>query len=388
MLSHRVAVRSETRKTSRPKPYRGLVADPFADDDLSVAFGELLAELGAVERKFLTAEPPLDEPDVLDGYRLLFSLLHVAVTAYVWGDKENPRFVDVIGPYLKWGGDNSDAFYQLAPIDPRRTYTVRGNRGDSVYLSLTVYGGPDDGHYSTRIVGTLNHRVFEFDDDGNFELTLSPDEPPGATPGTWLPLDADAVVALTRDYLDNPDTDRRATWSIESVDRPVRRLDDRADLARRMRAARTWIAEQCSFIPTRISPPNEIAEPYPVPQNAYGWSAADAAYAMGAYDLGPDEALVIDGTSPECVFWNLCLWNPFLHTFNYDYERVTLNGAHVRYESDDSWRIVVSDADPGHPNWVSTAGRSRGLIWLRWFLPDATPQRPVCRVVKVSEVER
>lgn len=341
-----------------------------------------------MERKFLTAEPPLDERDVLDGYRLLFSLLHVAVTAYVWGDKQNPRFVDVIGPYLKWGGDNSDAFYQLAPIDPRRTYTVRGNRGDSVYLSLTVYGGPDDGHYSTRIVGTLNHRGLEFDDDGNFELTLSPDEPPGAAPGTWLTLDSDAVVALTRDYLDNPETDRRATWSIEALDRPERRHDDRADLAQRMRAARTWIAEQCSFIPTRISPPNEIAEPYPVPQNAYGWSAADAAYAMGAYDLRPDEALVIDGTSPECVFWNICLWNPFLHTFNYDYERVTLNGAHVRYESDGSWRIVVSDSDPGHPNWVSTAGRSRGLIWLRWFLPDATPQRPVCRVVKVSEVGR
>ena len=388
MLRHRAAVLSETRKTSPDTPYRGLMADHFTDDDLSAAFHELLAELGTVERKFLTAEPPLDEPDVLDGYRLLFSLLHVAVTAYVWGDTQNPRFVDVIGPYLKWGGDNSDAFYQLAPIDPRRTYTVRGNRGDSVYLSLTVYGGPDDGHYSTRIVGTRNHRLLEFDDDGNFELTLSPDEPPGAAPGTWLALDSDAVVALTRDYLDNSETDRRATWSIEALDRPVRRHDDRADLARRMRAARTWIAEQCSFIPTRISPPNEIAEPYPVPQNAYGWSAADAAYAMGAYDLRPDEALVIDGTSPECVFWNLCLWNPFLHTFNYDYERVTLNGAHVRYESDGSWRIVVSDADPGHPNWVSTAGRSRGLIWLRWFLPDETPRRPVCRVVKVSEVGR
>lgn len=352
------------------------------DDDLSRAFHELLDELKSVERKFLTADPPLAEPDVLDSYRLLLSLLHVAVNAYVWGDTDNPRFVDVIGPYLKWGGDNSDAFYQLAPIAPGRTYRVRGNRGDSVYLSLTVYGGPDDGHYSTRIVGTVNHRSLEFDDDGNFELILSPDE----HPGTWLRLEADAVVALTRDYLDNPDTDRRATWSIESVDRPERRHDDRADLTRRMRAARTWIAEQCSFIPVRISPPNEIAEPYPVPQNAYGWSAADAAYAMGAYDLAPDEALVIDGTSPECVFWNLCLWNPFLHTFNYDYERVTLNGAHVTYRRDGSWQIVVSDADPGHPNWVSTAGRRAGLIWLRWFLPAQTPQRPACRVVKLSEI--
>ena len=344
-------------------------------DDLSRAFGELLDELRAVENKFLTADPPLDEADVLDGYRLTFSLLRVAVDAYVWGDKDNPRFVDVIGPYLKWGGDNSDAFYQLAPVSPARSYRVSGNRGDSVYLSITVYGGPDDGHYSNRIVLTRNQRSIDFDAEGNFEFLLTG-------------LDDDAVVALTRDYLNDPETDRRATWSIEAIDPPARRHDDRADLTRRLRAAKTWINEQVSFIPTRISPPNEIAEPFPVPQHAYGWSAADAAYAMGAYDLRGDQALIIEGTSPDCVFWNLCLWNPFLHTYDYSYERVTINGAHVDYEPDGSWRIVVSDRDPGHPNWVSTAGRERGLIWLRWFLPDETPTRPSCRVVPIDEVSR
>jgi hypothetical protein len=44
------------------------------------------------------------------------------------------------------------------PVDPARTYHVSGNRGDAVYLSMTVYGGPDDGRYSDRIVGTLNDR--------------------------------------------------------------------------------------------------------------------------------------------------------------------------------------------------------------------------------------
>ena len=357
------------------------------DGELSQAFGDLLDELRQVEKKILGADPPLQEADILDGYRLTLSLLHVAVNAYVWGDKDNPRFVDVIGPYLKWGGDNSDAFYQLAPVDPRRTYRVSGNRGDSVYLSLTVYGGPDDGRYSNRIVATVNQTAMNFDTEGNFSLVLSPDA------GADITLDPDAVVALTRDYLNNPDTDRRATWYIEAVDPPARRHDDRADLARRLRAAKTWIAEQVSFLPTRLSPPNEIHEPFPVPQHAYGWSAADAAYAMGAYDLAPDEALVIDGTSPECVFWNLCLWNPFLHTYDYTYggksgERVTLNGAHVTYNADGSWRIVVSDSDPGHSNWVSTAGRRSGLIWLRWFLPEETPHQPRCQVIKVSEVSR
>ena len=31
---------------------------------------------------------------------------------------------------------------------------------------------------------------------------------------------------------------------------------------------------------------------------------------------------------------------------------------------DGSWTIVLSRRDPGVPNWVSTADRRRGLIWI------------------------
>ena len=86
--------------------------------ELSEAFGDLLDEVRAVERKMLDADPPLAEADLFDGYRLAFSLLRVAVDAFVWNDKDRPRMVDVIGPFLKWGGDNSDAFYQLSPDRP------------------------------------------------------------------------------------------------------------------------------------------------------------------------------------------------------------------------------------------------------------------------------
>lgn len=349
--------------------------------ELSQAFGSLLDEVRAVEQRLLNADPPLEEADVLDGYRWALSLLRVASEAYIWGDADKPILVDVIGPYLKWGGDNSDAFYQLAPVDPSRSYRVTGNRGDAVYLSMTVYGGPDDGRYSDRIIDTINDRDLAPDADGNFEFIISAQE----QQGNWLKLEPDAVFILTRDYLTDPGTDRRVQWRIEALDDTPRRLDSRADLSRRMRAARTWIREQAAMAPVRL-PANELQVPYPVPSRTVGWAAGDAAYAMGAYELQPGQALIIEGTSPECVFWNLCLWNPFLHTYDYTRERVTINGAHVTYEPDGSWRIVVSDTDPGHPNWVSTAGRSKGLIWLRWFLPEVTPDPLRCRVVDVAEL--
>jgi hypothetical protein len=354
-----------------------------AEFETSTVFGELLDEVRGLEAKlFEGPNAPQDEQSILEGYKWVFSILQVAFDVYVWADKANPRFVDIVGPYKKWGGDNADAFYQFAPIDPSRTYRVRGKMADAVYLSLTVYGGPDDGRYSERIVGTVNDRALDVAPDGTFEVVLSAD----AHDGTWLKLESDAVCAITRDYVIDPVHDRRVEWHIEAQDQPATVRDTDDDLARRFRAARTWVHEQAQIVPLALGEPNTVDEPYPVPQQTFGWAAADAAYAMGSFDLADDEALVIEGRSPKSAFWNMCLWNQFLHTYNYDYERVTINGGQVSYEPDGSWRIVVAHHDPGHPNWVSTAGHPRGRIWFRWFYPAETPARPSTRVVPISEV--
>jgi hypothetical protein len=256
--------------------------------------------------------------------------------------------------------------------------------GDAVYLSLTVYGGPDDGRYSERIVGSLNSIEAPPDHDGTVEMVLSPEDPGDGTP--WIRLEPDAVAVITRDYLADPRSGTRARWHIVATDPPARRLDTDAELARRFRAALTWLRQQSAMVPMPDGEPNSIDPPYPVPTTTFGWAAGDAAYAMGRYRLGDDEALVVRGRSPACVFWNLCLWNPFLHTYDYDYERVTINGTEVVPEDDGSWTVVVAPRDPGHPNWVSTAGHHKGWLWFRWFLPDATPAQPSVEVVPVDAV--
>jgi hypothetical protein len=451
---------------------------------------EILNELQDLRRR-LAADPGLDEPSLLEAHKWIFSLLRTGLDTQVWSDAGRPRFTDIVGPYHKWGGDNADAFYCYAPLDPTRRYRVSGRRGDAVYFSLTVYGGPDDGRYSERIVASLNDRQLDIADDGTFEILLVPNEPtplkpdkrsrldrdgrrsqepkeqaslepddwpqprpgertqpgpgertesgPGERPrldrdgrtsqepeeqaspesderpqpgpgegtgsgpgerigvqrheraqpdgGAGVRLEADAVCVITRDYVADPRRDRRTEWHIECLDPPASpRRDSDADLARRFRAALTWLREQ-SRLMLPLEDDNRVDEPYPVPTEAFGWAAGDAAYAMGAFSLHADEALVIEGCSPECAFWNLCLWNPFLHTYDYDQERVTINGHQVVYEPDGSWRIVIAAADPGHPNWISTAGHPRGRLWFRWFLPDRTPDRPHTRVVSLPGVK-
>src|ERR1700691_5324963 len=302
--------------------------------ETETAFNDLLAEVQATQAR-MVEQLADDETTLLEAHKWVLSILQVAAEVNLWADKARPRFTEIVGPYKKWGGDNSDAFYYYAPIDPTRTYRVRLDPGDAVYMSLTVYGGPDDGRYSTPIVGSANSQETGRDEDGAIHIVISPNDP--AEPGVaWIRLEPDAVAAITRDYLEDPRVGRRAAW--------------------RIRAATTWVREQASIVPIPLGPPNAIDPPYPVPTTTFGWAAGDAAYAMGAFELADDEALVIRGRSPQCVFWNMCLWNRLLHTYNYDYERVTINGSEVEYESDGSWIIVVSARRPSHPNWVSTAG--------------------------------
>jgi len=355
--------------------------------ETDAVYRELLAELGEIPTRFHEGERALgDEQQVLEGYKWVFSILQVANDVFLWGDSARPRFVDIVGPYKKWGGDNTDAFYQYFPVDPRRTYRIRGVRGDAVYLSLTVYGGPDDGRYSDRIVFTVNDRELDIAADGSFEFLMGRKRPDGYD-GPFLETADDAVAAITRDYMNDPGDGRRVEWHVECLDEadgPWRLTD--ADVARRLRAVLTWVRDQSAMVPLPLGEPNHIETPYPVPTVTHGWAAGDASYAMGSFDLREDEALVMTGHFPECAFWNVCLWNQFLHTYNADYDRTTLNGGHAVPNPDGSITVVVSEADPGHPNWIRPQGHPRGRIWWRWFQPAETPEPLTVEKVPVGEV--
>jgi hypothetical protein len=352
----------------------------------TAAFRDLLDLIRNGDAAFLEGPRAVDDLSALEGYRYLTEVLSVALDCFLWADTERPTIVPIVGPTRKFGGDNADAFYHFAALRPDRTYRLRGRRGDACYLSITVYGGPSDGRWSNRIVGTLNDRAMQIGPDGTFEVVLSKTP----HPGNWLRLEDDAVCLVTRDYLVEPGSGTKATWAIEgSEPAPPPRLTD-ADLARRFQATANFIRELLAITPLPCDPAkaNTVDEPYPVPKQTYGWAAGDAAYAMGSFELGPEEALILDGRSPRCAFWNVCLWNPYMQTYDYRYERVTLNGGQVQYEPDGSWRIVVAARDPGVPNWVSTADHPRGVIWFRWFLPESLPERPRTRVVRRDECAR
>ena len=74
------------------------------------AFTELLGVMAETHAR-MAEQLRDDETTLLEAHKWLLSILQVAADVQLWADTARPYFVDIVGRYKKWGGDNADAFY-------------------------------------------------------------------------------------------------------------------------------------------------------------------------------------------------------------------------------------------------------------------------------------
>src|SRR3546814_5905585 len=91
-------------------------------------------------------------------------------------------------------------------------------------------------------------------------------------------------------------------------------------------------------------------------------------YYEGAYQLAPDEALLVEAKVPEtCGYWSLILTDDVYETTDWVNNHSSLNDAQARVDKDGLFRAVISAQDPGVPNWLDTAGNASGAVQGRWL---------------------
>jgi Protein of unknown function (DUF1214) len=356
----------------------------------TAAWRELLATLGDLDRGFLEGDRAVtDDRHIADGYRMLAATLGVAFDSYLFPEPGRPQFVAVNTPFRRdrrWGGDNTDAYYFICPVEPTRRYRISGNSGDSVYFSVTAYNEPSPGAWSDRVVAIIRDTDLDIDEDGNFSFEF--------------PATADAAVLMTRDYQPDPLTGRPVSWHIESLDEPDPIRHGDAETAAQLRATATWLRTMFAIVPLAVGTraddehalghetahtANQFADPYQVPDANFGWSARDACYSYGSFVLDDDEALVITHQPPSCRFWNLVVWNQFMATYGASDARCSLNRHSAVLNSDGSVTIVLSHGTTPHPNSLTALGYPRGNLAFRWFLADGVPSRPEVELVKITD---
>lgn len=360
------------------------------------ALRRLIALLEEVDSRWLSPEWNLNSADdIAQGTRALMHMLQGGLDSFFECDPIHPDFRKIVTPYKKFTGDNADAIYYDAPIDPRCSYEVKGNLSGAVYTAFTVECGVGDGRMGTRLGGVLNDSEIDIDAAGNFSIRL------GGAPQerNWIPLPDDAFRITTRHYFEEKvhaavDTNRHCSLSIRNCDAaapPPAPSDPTvaAGIDRVGNFIRSRTLEQPAMAdaetPAFVSKVPGVF-PAPVSPGDHGLAASDAAYSMAPFFLGPDQALVMTTRWPECRCANVVLWNRHMQTFDYVNRTISLNRKQAVLEEDGLLRIIVAPSDPGHPNWLDTEGRALGLVFWRFMLPEGSIETPVAEVVSMDSL--
>lgn len=353
---------------------------------LQATWHDLCAALQDAETSFRDpARGTFDARVTAEGYRSLTHVLRYGFEIYLESDPARPRFLPLASPTARILGDNTDTEYCIALIDGRRDYRIRGRRGDECYLSFIVHGGPDPAHHlSQRTVSSANHLQLDTDDDGNFEIALSRTPPRS---GNWMALTDDAAIVISREYYFDKAAARRPTYTIEPVDGPgPLPVFDPPTVTDRLAAVTRFLQTTVATQPQSPVEANVVQPPFRFTSDMPSWGTPDNVYCRCRYELGPDDALVVDGNASGCLYWGIQLWNPFMQSLDSDRGPVSFNSRTARLGADGSFRVVVAHTDPGVPNWLPTTGLTSGVVFCRWLVPEREPATPTARVVPVGSL--
>jgi len=336
-----------------------------------------------------------------EGFRYLTRLIGAGLEMHLErADAARPSFTRMLSPIRKFLGDNPDVLYEVVPLEGARRYRVRGRRGSELYLAFCVYERTPEG--TTALGANLSDSQMRFEPDGSFEVELAAERPAGAR--NWLALGPRAASMIARQYFHAPASATPARLEIEAIPAagPPEPLTEAA-LAERLAAVAHFVRETSELsaalsVFAGLNPAPRGGEPEHVALQVVGGvvqaerpsarelvaqldpklvaghlPTPDIAYTGAWWRIGPDEAVVAEGTPPRCRYWSLQIFNRWLESPDYRYRRVALNDSQVKLEADGSFRVVIAARDPGARNWIDTAGHEEGQGVFRALLAEKPP---------------
>jgi hypothetical protein len=420
-----------------------------AQKDLRAAWDEMIASLerarDAIDQPELMPAPQ-NPRSLAEGYRYLMGFVHSAVERAFHEDPVRPAFRNALSIVNRATIDNADAIYFFAPIDGRERTLIRGQVGDwsawrgeepaptgrraPHYLIFEASAGAlagdsgDLGELAPGVkarTGWLDSSSVQVEADGCFEILLAPERPAGHTGnfvptlkvvGRPQPTDPDAPAERYANYISGRqlfnDWEREVATHLaihqlgaegsappaygpEQAAAELRRC---GDLVRGQ--MHFWNAFWTILLGTYghreggipgVEFSRNAFNTINAASGATGGGMGTNLYAGGVFELGPDEALVIENRvqlKPQYIGFQLAnLWGESL---DYANRLGSLNGSQSEVDPDGVIRLVVAHRDPGVPNWLDTAGHPEGFLTPRWAYSETpSPDRwPTITAKKVA----
>ncbi|MDB5971374.1 MAG: hypothetical protein JWQ90_3824 [Hydrocarboniphaga sp.] len=359
----------------------------IADDtELAQAWDDFCETLKSAKSTLFLDNAPKAAHDRAAGLRMLARNIALALDMRLENaDPLRPQLTHYFDWRRKQGGDNADALYLGAAIDGSQTYRLSGRLGSAAFAAFTVI---DDGAtpWGGAAAGTLLAKDLQTDAQGRFELLLSP-EP---QPGNWLKTGARTIRLTIRQFFGDWDNETPMAVEIERAGEALPPPEFSVDgVMRGLRDAAAWLADVTGFWHNTLGlwqkRPLEFLSLRQVMGKGIDATPGGEPY-LAYWDLQSDEALIIRVRPPgQSSFWNFEFGNWWMETMDYRHRLSGTNHHHAVVEDDGEVVLVVSQDDPGLPNWLDASGYSCGYLVCRWMGADSAPQ-PVMRRVKRSQL--
>ncbi|HMK63516.1 MAG TPA: DUF1214 domain-containing protein [Acidimicrobiales bacterium] len=306
--------------------------------------------------------------DMAAGFRHLLVLVGIGIDQALRAEPDpvlavTPSNVDNV---FKWGMDCPDCIYTGSSLHGGETYHLWGNRGSARYVGLQSMAG---------MASSANVLLDELDlgPAGEVDLVLSAED----HEGNWLPIAENATTLVVRHFFYDWDTEVASSLHIERTSASAGRasrpaMDPRAVVARQVIALGDFVGANLDFFLqfSRPETPNTFLPP--LDGTSMG-AAAENRPVIGSWELGPDEALLIEVEPPAGLYWSFSLGNAWWETIDYAKHQSSLNGHQASIDEDGIVRLVVAHRDPGVANWLDTAGHSAGPVILRCVRTETAP---------------
>ena len=132
---------------------------------------------------------------------------------------------------------------------------------------------------------------------------------------------------------------------------------------------------------------NRFAVPKFNATHAQAAANPEATYNVLAYEIGADQALILELDPPNPKYWGIQLTDCWDQTIDYTYHNSSLNKSQARVDADGKIRAVVCHRDPGIHNWLTPVDSYKGTVIVRWYFAQGI-STPSARLVPYAELGR
>jgi hypothetical protein len=287
-------------------------------------------------------------------------------------------------PGSRWGIDNPDSIYRVIPIDGAARYVIRGRVAERRMIEnyFTLW---DE---TMKTVDVLSGHDLALNADRAFEVSV--DSSPANGRRNHVRSAPGAKEFYIRDVIHDWARDRANLLSIERLDGPVVSAprNEEEQVALTAGYMRRYAENTMRWNQQALGRPvNSFS--FTIDRDTDG-ALRNQIYIMGKFELGDDDALVLDVHLGGAKYFIAPITNSWGTTNEIVRRNGCLNNAQSRANGDGTYTFVVSLADPGVHNWLDPDDMHEGLITLRWAEFEGgrpSPQLGVrSRVVKLADL--